>query len=228
MGEWSAHTNSTRNTTAQRWSDLRSAARRRFDLIVVGGGINGAGIARDAALRGLSVLLLERDDYGFGTTWRSTKLIHGGLRYLEHREFRLCIRGAARTRHPAPHGSTPGAPAGVPGSCVPRGRYGPRTIRAGLLLYDLLSAGKRLPTIVPSLVTVRWPWNQRSMGRGSAAALPTSTPRCPSPNGCAWRTYWTRCGTARLPSITLRSTACWYRRPDAGRTRARYRDRRRA
>src|SRR5581483_9621940 len=69
------------------------AATRTFDLIVVGGGINGAGIARDAALRGLTVALFEAQDYGFGTTWRSTKLIHGGLRYLEHGELRLVFEG---------------------------------------------------------------------------------------------------------------------------------------
>mgnify|MGYP003452481934 FL=1 len=57
---------------------------RIFDLLVVGGGINGAGIARDAAGRGLSVLLVEKDDLAAATSSWSTKLIHGGLRYLEH------------------------------------------------------------------------------------------------------------------------------------------------
>src|SRR5690606_8556488 len=57
--------------------------RRTFDLIVVGAGVNGAGIARDAAMRGLSVLLIEKEDIGSGTTDSSTRLIHGGLRYLE-------------------------------------------------------------------------------------------------------------------------------------------------
>ena len=60
-----------------------------FDLVVVGGGINGAGIARDAAGRGLSVLLCEKDDLAQGTSSRSGKLVHGGLRYLEYYEFRL-------------------------------------------------------------------------------------------------------------------------------------------
>src|SRR5581483_7377137 len=60
-----------------------------FDLVVIGGGINGAGIARAAALAGYTVCLLEARDFGWGTTWRSTKLIHGGLRYLEHAEFGL-------------------------------------------------------------------------------------------------------------------------------------------
>ena len=60
-----------------------------YDLVVVGGGINGAGIARDAAGRGLSVLLCEKDDLAQGTSSRSGKLVHGGLRYLEYYEFRL-------------------------------------------------------------------------------------------------------------------------------------------
>src|SRR5258708_15398510 len=60
-----------------------------FDLAIIGGGINGAGIARDAAGRGLSVLLVEQNDLASGTSSKSTKLIHGGLRYLEFYAFRL-------------------------------------------------------------------------------------------------------------------------------------------
>ena len=60
-----------------------------YDLLVIGGGINGAGIARDAAGRGLRVLLVEKDDLASHTSSASTKLVHGGLRYLEHYEFRL-------------------------------------------------------------------------------------------------------------------------------------------
>ena len=60
-----------------------------FDLAIIGGGINGAGIARDAAGRGLSVLLIEQNDLASGTSSKSTKLIHGGLRYLEVYAFRL-------------------------------------------------------------------------------------------------------------------------------------------
>src|SRR3954471_13665048 len=62
---------------------------RHFDLLVIGGGINGAGIARDAAGRGLSVLLVEKSDLAAATSSASSKLIHGGLRYLEQYEFRL-------------------------------------------------------------------------------------------------------------------------------------------
>ena len=69
----------------------------RFDLIVIGAGINGAGIARDAAMRGLKVLLLDKGDIGGGTSSWSTRLIHGGLRYLEHGEFGL-VRESLRER----------------------------------------------------------------------------------------------------------------------------------
>ena len=77
-----------------------------FDVAVIGGGINGCGIARDAAGRGLSVFLCEQEDLAHGTSSASTKLIHGGLRYLEYYEFRL-VREALREREvllrAAPH-----------------------------------------------------------------------------------------------------------------------------
>src|SRR4029453_4821405 len=68
---------------------------RPCDLLIVGGGINGAGIARDAAGRGLAVMLVERDDLAARTASSSTKLVHGGLRYLEHYEFRLVAEALA-------------------------------------------------------------------------------------------------------------------------------------
>ena len=68
-----------------------------YDVIVIGGGINGSGIAREAALRGLSILLIEKDDFCAGTSGRTSKLIHGGLRYLEHRQWRL-VRESLRER----------------------------------------------------------------------------------------------------------------------------------
>src|SRR5213082_3013377 len=68
-----------------------------FDAIVIGAGINGAGVARDAAMRGLKVLLLDKGDIASGTTGWSTRLIHGGLRYLEHGEIGL-VRESLRER----------------------------------------------------------------------------------------------------------------------------------
>jgi glycerol-3-phosphate dehydrogenase len=115
-----------------------------YDLLVIGGGINGAGIARDAAGRGLSVLLVESGDLASATSSASSKLIHGGLRYLEQYEFRLVaealaereilLRVAAHLASPMrfvmPH---------VPGL---RPRW---MIRLGLFLYDHLARRSLLP-----------------------------------------------------------------------------------
>ena len=84
------------------------------DLIVIGGGINGAGIAADAAGRGLSVLMLEAQDLACATSSASSKLIHGGLRYLEHYEFRLVSEALAEREvllKMAPHIAFPFSPA---------------------------------------------------------------------------------------------------------------------
>lgn len=117
-----------------------------FDLVVIGGGINGAGIVRDAALRGLRAALVEQADLCHGTTRWSSRLIHGGLRYLEHFEFSL-VRESLRERETllrnAPHLVAP-LPLLVP---LYRGaRRGPGKVRAGMWLYDLLSADKSLPS----------------------------------------------------------------------------------
>src|SRR4051794_31848717 len=118
---------------------------RPFDLIVIGAGINGAGIARDATLRGLSVLLLDKGDVGAGTTSRSTRLIHGGLRYLEHYEVPL-VRESLRDReillHIAPHLVKP-LRFVVP--IYDRSSRSPGMIRLGMIGYDVLSYDKSVP-----------------------------------------------------------------------------------
>ncbi|HWU01833.1 MAG TPA: glycerol-3-phosphate dehydrogenase [Novosphingobium sp.] len=115
-----------------------------YDLLVVGGGINGAGIARDAAGRGLRVLLVERDDLAAHTSSASTKLIHGGLRYLEYYEFRL-VREALQERerliHIAPHISWP-LRFVLP---QPKGGRPGWMIRIGLWLYDHIGGKQTLP-----------------------------------------------------------------------------------
>jgi glycerol-3-phosphate dehydrogenase len=91
---------------AWRNAALDALERERFDILVIGGGINGAAIARDAALRGLRVALVEQSDFASGTSSRSSKLIHGGLRYLEQGEVRLVLeatRERERLRRLAPH-----------------------------------------------------------------------------------------------------------------------------
>jgi len=117
---------------------------RPFDLIVIGAGINGAGIARDATLRGLSVLLVDKGDIGAGTTSRSTRLVHGGLRYLEHFEVPL-VRESLRERetllHIAPHLVHPLS------FLLPiyeAHKRRPALIRVGMMAYDALSLDKSL------------------------------------------------------------------------------------
>ena len=114
------------------------------DLLIVGGGINGAGIARDAAGRGLSVALVEQDDLAGHTSSASTKLIHGGLRYLEYGEFRL-VREALIERERlwdmAPHIIWP-LRFVLPQTQSPRPAW---MVRIGLFLYDHLGGRKRLP-----------------------------------------------------------------------------------
>lgn len=115
-----------------------------FDIAVIGGGVNGAGIARDAAGRGAKVLLLERGDLAQGTSSQSTKLIHGGLRYLEHYEFAL-VREALSEREVlwaiAPHIIWP-----LRFILPHRPGLRPRwLLRLGLLLYDYIGGRKHLP-----------------------------------------------------------------------------------
>jgi glycerol-3-phosphate dehydrogenase len=114
------------------------------DIAIIGGGINGAGIARDAAGRGLKVLLCEKDDFAEGTSSRSGKLVHGGLRYLEYYEFRL-VREALIEREvllaSAPHIIWPMRFV-LPHSPEQRPAW---LVRTGLFLYDHLGSRKRLP-----------------------------------------------------------------------------------
>lgn len=114
------------------------------DLLVIGGGVNGTGIARDAVGRGLSVVMCEKDDLAQGTSSRSGKLVHGGLRYLEYYEFRL-VREALIERevllNAAPHIIWPMRFV-LPHSPMDRPAW---LVRLGLFLYDHLGGRKRLP-----------------------------------------------------------------------------------
>ena len=119
--------------------DPRRLASQRYDVMVIGGGINGAGLARDLALRGLRVALADKGDFASGTSSASTKLIHGGLRYLERFDLRLVFESCRERQilqSIAPHLVRP-----LP-FFIPVYRDDPRTllaIRAGMTLYDLLS-----------------------------------------------------------------------------------------
>lgn len=128
--------------------------------MIIGAGINGAGIARDAAMRGLRVLLIDKGELGGGTTSASTRLIHGGLRYLEHFEFGLVyesLREREILLRIAPHLVRP-LPITIP--IYKHGKRGRLTIRAGMILYDLLSWGKSLPRhrmLSRAQTLERWP-----------------------------------------------------------------------
>ena len=114
------------------------------DLLIVGGGINGAGIARDAAGRGLTVTLVEQDDLASHTSSASTKLIHGGLRYLEYGEFRLVresLRERERLLNIAPHIIWP-LRFVLPQTRSPRPAW---LVRTGLFLYDHIGGRRSLP-----------------------------------------------------------------------------------
>jgi glycerol-3-phosphate dehydrogenase len=124
--------------------DFDAIAREKFDLIVVGGGIIGTGIARDTSLRGIKTLLIEKEDFGYGTTSRSSRLIHGGLRYLRMLEFHL-VRQDLLEREVllkiAPHLVHP-FPFLIP---VPN-LYYDVALGIGVRMYDVMASGKSMPS----------------------------------------------------------------------------------
>ncbi|MEX0811866.1 MAG: glycerol-3-phosphate dehydrogenase/oxidase [Chitinophagales bacterium] len=128
------------NKRAQYLSKLQS---QTFDLLVIGGGITGAGVALDAISRGLSVALIEKDDFAAGTSSKSTKLIHGGLRYLKQLEFSL-VREVGRERaiihRNAPHIVIP---ENMLLPIVKDGALGKKTTSLGLYVYDRLAGVRK-------------------------------------------------------------------------------------
>jgi glycerol-3-phosphate dehydrogenase len=125
--------------------DFAQIQQTDYDVIIIGGGINGAGVARDAAIRGLKTILIEKHDFASGSSSWSTRLIHGGLRYLEYFEFPL-VRESLKERevllHTAPHLVTP-LQLTIP---IYRDRSRPYwKIWAGMILYDIFSFDKTLP-----------------------------------------------------------------------------------
>jgi len=130
---------------AVRQANVAQLARDTFDLLVIGGGINGAGIARDAALRGLRIALIEKGDFASGTSSRSSKLIHGGLRYLEIGDFRLvreaCNERDRLRRRLAPHLVKPLAFLFPVYQGDPVGLF---KLELGMWAYDLLAAFRNI------------------------------------------------------------------------------------
>src|SRR5260370_16121952 len=124
---------------------------RALDLLVVGGGVSGAGVARDAALRGLRVLLVEQRDLASGTTWGSSGMIHGGIRYLERdwETTRISCVDGGHIQRIAPHLLFPVVFL-IP--VLPRARRGMETTQGGVEAYDRyppLKAGPAPPPRPP-------------------------------------------------------------------------------
>jgi len=186
------------------------------DLFVIGGGVNGAGIARDAAGRGLSVILCEKDDLAEGTSSRSGKLVHGGLRYLEYYEFRL-VREALIEREvlleSAPHIIWPMRFV-LPHSPDDRPAW---LVRLGLFLYDHLGGRKRLPatrtlnlrTAASNIPTAgsTMPGSSSSMRSTPPSAAPGFSPAPPAPPSAAR----TACGLSRCRTAG-RASGRWFGR----------------
>lgn len=151
--------------------DLEALAQQRYDLVVIGGGINGAAMARDAAMCGLKVALVEARDFSSGTSSRSSKLIHGGLRYLEQLDFKLVHEARQERRRLqklAPHLARPVA------FLLPIYRenpFSPAKVRLGLKVYDLfgnLGADDRHRMLDASQACERMPALRREGLRAAA------------------------------------------------------------
>ncbi len=176
---------------ARRADSLASLGGREFDVLVVGGGVVGAGAALDAASRGLSVALVEAHDWAAGTSSRSSKLVHGGLRYLEQLEFKL-VREALKERglllrRLAPHLVRP-----VP-FLFPLEKHWERAyIGAGVMLYDLIGGAGAVPM-------------HRHLSRGKAVELGPSLD--PAKFAGAIRYYDAQVDDARLVMTLVRTAA---------------------
>lgn len=163
---------------AARARQLDALRRQEFEVLVVGGGITGCGIARDAALRGLRVALVEKDDFASGTSSRSSRLVHGGLRYLEHGYLHLVFEASAERRRLlrlAPHLVRPLEflwPV-YAGARVPRWK-----LQAGLTLYDALALFRNVGThrrLTPHQVEAREPALRRDGLLGGARYFDAAT-----------------------------------------------------
>jgi glycerol-3-phosphate dehydrogenase len=166
-------------STHARRAALDLLGHARFDLLVIGGGITGAGVARDAAMRGLRTALVERDDFASGTSSRSSRLIHGGLRYLEHGWLHLVFESSRERRtlmRIAPHLVRPLA---FTWPVYDEARVPFWKLRAGLMVYDALALFRNLGgnhrRLVPDEVLQLEPAVRREGLRGGARYFDAST-----------------------------------------------------
>lgn len=170
--------------------DLATLENQTFDLAVIGGGITGAGVARHAALAGLSTLLIEAADFASGTSSRSTKLIHGGLRYLAMGDFALVREGALERKslkQMAPHLTQPQWMV-VPAAS----RLGMAKLQLGISIYETLGAVERVD-------------RHQNWAAADIAAREPLLDLTQFPHACTYREYLT--DDARLVMATLRGAA---------------------
>ena len=177
---------------AARQRALDALDRAELDVLVIGGGITGAGVARDAAMRGLRTALVEREDFASGTSSRSSRLIHGGLRYLEHGEFHLVFEASRERRTLL--GMAPGLVTPLRFTWpVYRGARIPKwKLRAGLMLYDALALFRNIE-------------RHHMLGAAGIEALEPRLRRDGLVGGATY--YDARCDDARLTLATVRAAA---------------------
>src|SRR5450432_1897156 len=158
-------------TPDQRAEALTMLAEGSFDVLVIGGGITGAGVARDAAMRGLSVALVDASDFASGTSSRSSRLVHGGVRYLEHGQLGLVFEACRERRILATIAPHLVRPLQFLWPVYEKARIRLWKLRAGLFLYDALALGRNLGrhrTISVHVVTALEP-ELRHMGMTGGA-----------------------------------------------------------
>lgn len=123
----------------KRSEEIKTATGTDYDVVIIGGGITGAGIARECALRGLSFCLLEKNDFAFGTSSRSSKLFHGGIRYLSSREFGLVRESTTERNWIMNHLPNLVRPLGFMYCSYQKGKDRPAMVKVGVKLYQVLS-----------------------------------------------------------------------------------------
>ena len=170
-------------------------------MLVIGGGITGAGVALDAATRGLKVALVDKGDFASGTSSKSSKLVHGGLRYLQQREFRLVYENLRRTPAAAEQRAAPRRAAALPDPAVRQGRHVPEGDRQGLL-------GRAAHVRPHRRHPHRSPLQAPDQGRGDRAPADAARPTGSSPRSS---TGTRRADDARL-TLTIARTAADTRR----------------
>jgi glycerol-3-phosphate dehydrogenase len=154
----------------QRNTSLHQLAEKEFDALVIGGGITGAGIARDAAMRGLSVALIDKGDFASGTSSRSSRLIHGGVRYLEHGHLHLVFEASAERRRLLKLAPQLVKPLAFTWPVYDGQRLPIWKLNAGLTLYDALSlfrnVGRHSRLSAETLLTAEPKLRSRLLGGG--------------------------------------------------------------